>query len=70
METHYAVIDNGLVVNTVVWDGVSDYNPGENVALVPLPYTTDDDGEIRYTGGIGWDYMDGTFVDNRPEPEE
>ena len=65
METFYAVIDNGLVVNTIVWDGIQPYDPGKNVTLAPLPYE-EKDGERRYTGGIGWDYVDGEFVDNRP----
>ena len=67
MEAHYAVIDaDDLVVNTVVWDGVSEYEPGEGLTLVPLPFTEDEDETRRYTGGIGWDFVDGEFVDNRP----
>jgi hypothetical protein len=56
--SNYALVRNGKVVNVVVWDGESDYQPdGE---LVPL------DGP----GGIGWDYVDGTFVDNRPAEDD
>lgn len=62
----YAHVVDGKVVNVSVWDGVQPYDPGDGVEMVPLPYTTDDDGTIRYTGGIGWDYVDGEFVDNRP----
>ena len=70
MEAHYAVINaDGLVVNTVVWDGVSEYDPGAGLTLVPLPYVEDEDGVRRYTGGIDWDYIDGEFVDNRPVEE-
>lgn len=70
MEAHYAVIDtDGLVVNTVVWDGTSDYDPGDDLTLVPLPFTDDEDGIRRYQGGIGWDLVDGEFVDNRPVEE-
>jgi hypothetical protein len=54
----WAVIDNGTVVNTVVWDGESDWSPPEGTELVSL---ADHPGV-----GIGWDYVDGTFVDNRP----
>ena len=56
----YAVIGpDSTVVNVVVWDGVTDW-PHDEV-VVDL---TD------WTGvGIGWDYVDGEFVDNRPEPE-
>jgi hypothetical protein len=58
----WAVIEAGKVVNVVVWDGESDYQPdGE---LVPL------DGP----GGIGWDYNPKAtkhkFVDNRPPAED
>lgn len=67
---HYAHVVNGVVVNVSVWDGVQPYDPGENVIMVPLPYTTDDDGTIRYRGGIGWDYADGEFVDNRQPVDE
>lgn len=47
------VIENGKVVNTI-----------EVEALDLLPNL------IEATGGdIGWDYIDGQFVDNRPKPE-
>ena len=52
---NYAVIENGKVVNVVVSD--AEY-AAEN-------------GWIEITsGGIGWDYVDGQFVDNRPIPPE
>lgn len=67
MEARYAVVDgDGVVVNTVVWDGVQEFDPGEGLTLVALPFTEDEDGVRRYVGGIGWDYTDGEFVDNRP----
>jgi hypothetical protein len=56
MEQSYAVVGDGKVVNVVVWDGVQPYDPGEGLELVVL------DGP----GGIGWDYVDGQFVDSRP----
>ena len=58
---HYAVVQGGKVVNVIVWDGESEYNPdGELIkisGLTPEP-------------GIGWDYADGKFEDNRPQDEE
>ena len=67
----YALVDaDGLVVSVIVWDGLQDYTPADGLTLVPLPYTDDEDGERRYTAGIGWDYVNGQFVDNRPEPED
>lgn len=73
MEQQYAVVADGKVVNTVVWDGVSAYEPAEGT-LVALPFTDETDEDTsetrrRYTGGIGWDYVNGEFVDNRPVEE-
>jgi hypothetical protein len=58
MEQAYGVVVGGKVVNVVVWDGVSDWQPAAG-EVVPL----------TGTAGIGWDYADGVFTDNRPEPE-
>lgn len=59
---NYAHVVEGVVINVSVWDGVQPYEPGDGVAMVPLPYTTDADGTIAYQGGIGWTYVDGAFV--------
>lgn len=49
--SNYAIIENSKVVNVVVAD--ADY-AAEN-------------GWVEITsGGIGWDYINGEFVDNRP----
>lgn len=77
MSTHYAVVNSeGRVERVVVWDGISDYDCGDGNALIAIPYedvTDDFDGSVHriYAGGVGWDYVDGEFVDNRPveEPE-
>lgn len=59
MSAVWAVIIDGVVQNTVVWDGVSDWSAPEGAEVVSL------DG---FEGvGVGWDYVDGQFVDNRPE---
>lgn len=52
---NYAIIENGKVVNTAVAD--------EEYAA--------EQGWVLLTGsaGVGWDYIDGEFVDNRPQPE-
>ena len=52
----YAHIVNGVVVNVSLWDGESTWTPAEDVVEIS-------DG---VTAGIGWDYVDGEFVDNRP----
>ena len=69
--TDFAVVDDAtsVVVNVVVWDGVQTFDPGEGVTLVPLTYTEDEAGVRRYTGGIGWTFRDGEFVDERPVEE-
>jgi hypothetical protein len=54
-----AHIVDGKVVNVSLWDGQSDWEPAEEVVQI-LPGTP---------GGIGWDYVDGEFIDNRPPLE-
>jgi hypothetical protein len=61
-EAVWAVIDGDTVVNSVVWDGVSDWTPPEGTILESLadwPHV-----------GIGWSYNPkatvNKFVDNRP----
>ena len=48
------VITDGKVSNTIIVDSL-DFMPGLVEATA---------------GGIGWDYVDGQFVDNRPIPPE
>jgi hypothetical protein len=51
-----AHIVDGKVINVSLWDGVTHWEPSENVVEIP-------EGVVA---GIGWDYIDGEFVDNRP----
>lgn len=51
---NYAIIENGKVVNLVVAE--ADYAATQGWVACP-------------NGGIGWDYINGQFVDNRPVPE-
>jgi hypothetical protein len=51
---NYAVIENNKVVNLCVASS-EDAKP--------------DNWVLCETGGIGWDYANGQFVDNRPVPE-
>jgi hypothetical protein len=54
---NYAHIKNGKVINTIIWDGKSELPYADE--LVPLPDNV----------GIGWDYIDSEFIDNRPVDE-
>jgi hypothetical protein len=51
----YAIIENGLVVNAA--EAEADYAAEQGWVQLP-------EG-----AGIGWSYVDGEFVDNRPTPE-
>ena len=54
---HWAVIKDNVVINVILWDGVSSWTPPENCEVVPLPPET----------GIGYRYINGQFFD--PEAE-
>lgn len=44
----YAVLYYGMIINIIKWDGISEYNPGNDYVLVKI--TTDKDVSI------GWVY--------------
>lgn len=56
MSNKYAIIENGKVVNTVVAD--DDFAAEQGWIL------------LSEDAGIGWDYVNGQFIDNRPIVEE
>jgi hypothetical protein len=56
----FAHIVEGRVVNVSLWDGETPYNPSQELIEIP-------EGSHA---GIGWDYANGDFTDNRPEPVE
>lgn len=61
----YAQVENGKVTNTIVWDGSGNLSlPGDLVRI------GDGDEPVAGMPGIGWDYVDGQFADNRPESED
>jgi hypothetical protein len=50
----YAIVIKNKVTNVVVWNGKLTWQyEGQLV-------------ELTDNAGIGWDYIDGKFVDNRP----
>ena len=55
----FAVIDSqGLVTNTIEWDGNANWQPPEGCVIAPIE-----------NGGIGWSYVDGAFVPPKPPAE-
>lgn len=71
----YAVVNaDGLVVNVVLWDGTSEFDAGDGMTLVELPYRmdVDDDGvEFRqYLAGPGWTYDGSDWTAPPVEDEE
>lgn len=32
----YALVENGIVINTIVWDGESEWSPGDGVITILL----------------------------------
>ncbi|OVZ87863.1 hypothetical protein CBW58_20155 [Yersinia frederiksenii] len=57
MNNRYMVVKDGVVINTVVWDGISDWEPEAGTAILA--------GE---NAGIGWLY-DGVKFTAPPVPE-
>lgn len=55
MDNSYAVVKHGIVINIVVWDGVTEWQPDEG-------YAVKTDGSV----GIGWLYDGKDFM---PPPE-
>lgn len=50
---------DNAIVNTVLWDGVSPWQPEEGEYLLPWEPGI----------GIGWGKVDGEWVDLRPKPK-
>ena len=50
----FAVVEDGKVVNVINWDSVQPLP--SSLTLIEAPDEA----------GVGWDYVEGNFVDNRP----
>ncbi|HBK9583535.1 TPA: tail fiber assembly protein [Escherichia coli] len=61
MNTSYAVIENGMVVNVIVWDGEAEFTVPDNQQLINI-------SDISEQPGIGWVYSDEGFT-APPTPE-
>ena len=57
----YAVVSKNEVVNTLLWDGVSDYTPETGTELVMIPE------DVK--AGIGWGYKNDQWIEPEPQPE-
>lgn len=67
MSTTYAVIENGMVVNVIVWDGKAAMNWGGNQLTIQISQSGV--GTSAPIPGIGWSYADGVFTaPDIPEP--
>ena len=55
MNASYAVIENGMVVNVIVWDGEAEFTVPDNQQLIDI-------SDISEHPGIGWGYSDGVFT--------
>lgn len=56
----WAVVENGLVVNTILWDGESDYRAGKSQELIDI-------SDADNNACIGWGCSDSVFY---APPEE
>ena len=61
MNASYAVIENGMVVNVIVWGGEDEFTVPDNLQLINI-------SDISEQPGIGWAYSDGVFT--APLPPE
>lgn len=74
MSKTYAVIENGMVVNVIVWDGKAAMSWGGNQSLIQISQLGGASSGISQSGGgpipgIGWSYANGVFTPP-PEPEQ
>jgi hypothetical protein len=58
----YAHVINDQVTNVSLWDGTTDWEPGDGSTLHQL----EDDSPV----GPGWQFVDGEWVAPEPEPDE
>lgn len=59
MDNVYAVVEDNLVINIVMWDGAEEWEPEKGEAF-PAPSNV----------GIGWGYVDGNYIAPPPLLDE
>lgn len=67
MSKTYAVIENGMVVNVIIWDGKAAMGWGGNQSLIQISQLGGASSGISQSGGgllpgIGWSYANGVFT--------
>lgn len=60
MSQTYAVIENGMVINVIVWDGKASMGWGGNQLAIQILQSGT--GTSAPTPGIGWSYENGVFT--------
>lgn len=63
MSDTYAVIQDGVIVNVVLWDGQNDWSPPEGCTAVDITGASPQPG-------IGWTTSDGGGTFEPPAPTE
>jgi hypothetical protein len=62
MISNWAIVQSDNVVwGVTLWDGKNGWQPPEGTTVVKVPKDV--------PAGPGWHYINGKFVDNRPQPE-
>ena len=59
MNASYAVIENGMVVNVIVWDGEAEFTVPDNQQLINI-------SDISEQPGIGWVIQTGDLLHHPP----
>ena len=61
IEKKWACVKDGKVELVIIWDGIEEWSPAADYEMIEL--------SDESFAGVGWDYIDGEFVDNRPKTE-
>jgi hypothetical protein len=62
IEKKWACVKDGKVELVIIWDGIEEWSPANDYEMVEL--------SDESFAGVGFDYIDGEFVDNRPVAED
>lgn len=51
----YGIIRDNVIINVIVWNGVTDYNPGPSLTLIKM-------ADLPIGCDIGWTNINGTWT--------